>query len=138
MAQAVSHWLSTRVAQVQSQVRSRWICGGQNDTEAGFLQVLWFPLSILIPPPASHSLLILSSMLYSLDADSYITILKQMKCNTLLTGALLIVTWLHEMLHLCPDTFCRGDILLGRASTGALSSDNVLYAAYPLSQLVPI
>jgi hypothetical protein len=43
-----SCWLATTVASVQSHVRTCWICGGQSDTGAGFLQVTWFPLSILI------------------------------------------------------------------------------------------
>jgi hypothetical protein len=45
-------------ARVQSQVRPRGICGGQNGTEAGFLQILQFPLPILIPPNAPHSAII--------------------------------------------------------------------------------
>jgi hypothetical protein len=42
-------------AQVRAQVRSCGICGGQSDTGAGFLQVLWFPPPILIPPTAPQS-----------------------------------------------------------------------------------
>jgi hypothetical protein len=52
IAQAVSRWLSTTAAQVRSQVTSCGICGGQSGTGAGFLRVLRFPLSILIPPTA--------------------------------------------------------------------------------------
>jgi hypothetical protein len=37
IAQAVSHQLPSAVAQVQAQVRSCGICGGQSDTGAGFL-----------------------------------------------------------------------------------------------------
>jgi hypothetical protein len=40
------------VAQVQSQVKSSWICDGQSGTGTDLLQVLWFPLPILIPPAA--------------------------------------------------------------------------------------
>jgi hypothetical protein len=32
------------------------ICGGQSGTGVGFLRVLRFPLPILIPPTAPHSL----------------------------------------------------------------------------------
>jgi hypothetical protein len=41
-----------------SQVRACGICGGQSGTGADFLQVLRFPLSILIPPTAPHSSII--------------------------------------------------------------------------------
>jgi hypothetical protein len=50
LAQAISRWLPTAAARVRSQVRSCGICGGQSGTVAGFLQVLRFPLPILIPP----------------------------------------------------------------------------------------
>jgi hypothetical protein len=43
IAQAVSHWLSTTSARVRSRVCSSGICGGQSDTNAGFLRVLGFP-----------------------------------------------------------------------------------------------
>jgi hypothetical protein len=55
IAQAVSRRLITVVARVRAQVRSRGICGGQSDTVAGFLLVVWFSLPILIPPTASYS-----------------------------------------------------------------------------------
>jgi hypothetical protein len=55
MAQAVSRWHRTAAARVRTQARLRGICDGQSGTVAGFLQVLRFPLSILIPPIASHS-----------------------------------------------------------------------------------
>jgi hypothetical protein len=45
----------TAEARFQAQVRSCGICGGQGGTGAGFLRVLWFPVSILIPPTAPHS-----------------------------------------------------------------------------------
>jgi hypothetical protein len=40
--------------------------------DAGFLQVLQFPLSILIPQIASYLLIILSLTMYNLDTDSII------------------------------------------------------------------
>jgi hypothetical protein len=55
IAQAVSRRLPTAAARVGAQVRSCGICGGQNDTRAGFLQALQFPQPILIPPTAPHS-----------------------------------------------------------------------------------
>jgi hypothetical protein len=48
IAQAVSRWFPTAVAQVR--VRAAYgVSGGQSSTGAGFLQVLRFPLPI-IPP----------------------------------------------------------------------------------------
>jgi hypothetical protein len=55
IAQAVSHWLPTAAPRIQSQVKSCGICGRQSGAGAGFLRVLWFPLTILIPPTAPHS-----------------------------------------------------------------------------------
>jgi hypothetical protein len=57
IAQAVSRWLPTAAARVQSWVWSIGICGGQNGAGAGFLRVLRFPLPIFIPPnsPSSRS-----------------------------------------------------------------------------------
>jgi hypothetical protein len=55
IAQAVSCWLPTAVAQVRSQVRSCGICVGQRDAGSSFLRVLGFLLPILIPPGAPHS-----------------------------------------------------------------------------------
>jgi hypothetical protein len=42
-------------ARVRSHVRSCGIFGGKSGAGARFLRVLWFPLTILIPPTASHS-----------------------------------------------------------------------------------
>jgi hypothetical protein len=53
IAQVVSRWLPTAAARVRSQVRSCGIHGGQGGTGAGFLRVLRFPLTILIPPTAA-------------------------------------------------------------------------------------
>jgi hypothetical protein len=56
IAEAVSRWLPTVAARVQSRVWSSGICGGQSGAGAGFLRVLRFPLSF-IPPnsPSSQS-----------------------------------------------------------------------------------
>jgi hypothetical protein len=43
---------SIAVAHIQSRVRLWGICGAQSGSGAGFLQVLWFPLPMLIPPTA--------------------------------------------------------------------------------------
>jgi hypothetical protein len=58
IAQGVSCRLPTAAARVRSQVRSCGICGRQSGIGAGFLRVLRFPLSILIPPTAPHSSII--------------------------------------------------------------------------------
>jgi hypothetical protein len=55
IGQAVSRWLPNAAARVRAHVVSCGICGGQNETGAGFLRVLRFPLPILIPPTASYS-----------------------------------------------------------------------------------
>jgi hypothetical protein len=55
IAQAVSRWLSTAAARVRARVWSCGICGGQSGAGAGFLRVLRFPLSIIIPPSAPQS-----------------------------------------------------------------------------------
>jgi hypothetical protein len=47
-----------------------WDLWWTNVTGAGFLVALRIPLSILIPSVALHFLLIVSSMLYSLDIGS--------------------------------------------------------------------
>jgi hypothetical protein len=54
MAQVVSHWLPTAVIQVRFEARTCGICGEQSRTGAVFLQVLQFPLTILIPLTAPH------------------------------------------------------------------------------------
>jgi hypothetical protein len=56
IAEAVSHWLPTAAARVQSRVWSSGIRGGQSGAGAGFLRVLRFPLPF-IPPnsPSSQS-----------------------------------------------------------------------------------
>jgi hypothetical protein len=54
-AQAVSRWLPTVAPRVRARFRSCGICGGQSGTEAGFLRVLRFPLSIFIPTIAPQS-----------------------------------------------------------------------------------
>jgi hypothetical protein len=65
IAQAVSRRIVISAAPVGSHVMS---CGGQSGTVAGFL----FPLPVLIPPTAPHSLSILMSALCSLDTDSVV------------------------------------------------------------------
>jgi hypothetical protein len=54
IAQVVSLWLPTVVAQVLAQVMSCGVCDGQSGTGAGFFQVLRFPLPILNPLTAPH------------------------------------------------------------------------------------
>jgi hypothetical protein len=56
IAEAVSRWLPTTAARVQSRVWSSEICGGQSGARAGFLRALRFPLPF-IPPnyPSSQS-----------------------------------------------------------------------------------
>jgi hypothetical protein len=47
IAEAVSCWLPTAAARVQSLVWSSGICGGQSGVGAGFLRVLRFPLPFI-------------------------------------------------------------------------------------------
>jgi hypothetical protein len=56
IAEAVSRWLPTAAARVQSRVCSSGICGGQSGVGAGFLRVLRFPLPFIPPnsPPSNH------------------------------------------------------------------------------------
>jgi hypothetical protein len=49
-----------------------WFSGGQNSTWVGFLRVLRFPLTILIPPTAPYSFIILPLTLYNLDTESVV------------------------------------------------------------------
>jgi hypothetical protein len=56
IAQAVSRWLPTAAASIRARVKLCGICCVQSGTGAGFLQVLRFPLPILIPPIAPQSL----------------------------------------------------------------------------------
>jgi hypothetical protein len=55
IAEAVSRWLPTEAARVQSRVWSSGICGGHSGAGAGFLRVLRFPLPIFILPIAPQS-----------------------------------------------------------------------------------
>jgi hypothetical protein len=50
IVQAVSRWLPTDSARVQTRVWLSGICGGQSGAGAGFLRVLRFPLPIFISP----------------------------------------------------------------------------------------
>jgi hypothetical protein len=52
ITQAVGRQLPTAAARVRTRVRSYVVCVGLSGTGAGFLQVLGFPLLILIPPTA--------------------------------------------------------------------------------------
>jgi hypothetical protein len=56
IAEAVSRWLPTAAARVQSRVWLSGICGGQSGVGAGILRILRFPLPF-IPPnsPSSQS-----------------------------------------------------------------------------------
>jgi hypothetical protein len=54
IAEAVSRWLPTAAARIQTGVWSCGICGGQSGA-AGFLRVLRFPPPIFIPPISSQS-----------------------------------------------------------------------------------
>jgi hypothetical protein len=54
IAEAVSRWLPTAAAWVQSRVCSSRIFGGQSGAGAGFLRVLRFPLPF-IPPNSPFS-----------------------------------------------------------------------------------
>jgi hypothetical protein len=58
IAQAVSRRLHTAAERVRAQFGSCGFCDRQIDTGAGFLQVLQFPLPILILPTSPHSSII--------------------------------------------------------------------------------
>jgi hypothetical protein len=58
ISQPISHRPPIATARVRRHVRSYRICDGQSGTGAGFLQVLPFPLHILIPPNAPYSSII--------------------------------------------------------------------------------
>jgi hypothetical protein len=49
ISQAVSRWLPSAAARFRARGWSSGICGGQSGAGAGFLRVLWFPLSNFIP-----------------------------------------------------------------------------------------
>jgi hypothetical protein len=55
IVQAVSRWLHSAAVRFRSQVKICGICGGQSGAGAGFLQVLRFPLQIVIPQTAAQS-----------------------------------------------------------------------------------
>jgi hypothetical protein len=55
IAQAVSPWLHTAAARVQTRVQSCGICGGQSGAGARLLRVLRFSLPIFIPPISPQS-----------------------------------------------------------------------------------
>jgi hypothetical protein len=59
IAQAVGRRLPTAAPRVQSQVRSCGLSGEQSRTGVAFLGVRRFPLLILTPPTALHSLIII-------------------------------------------------------------------------------
>jgi hypothetical protein len=54
IAQAVSRWLPTAAARVQTRVWSSGICGGQSGAGAAFLRVFRFPLPILFHQILHH------------------------------------------------------------------------------------
>jgi hypothetical protein len=54
-AHALSPRLPTAATWVRARVRSCGICGGQSGIGTGLLQVLRFPVPILIPPTAPYS-----------------------------------------------------------------------------------
>jgi hypothetical protein len=68
--QAVSRRLLTGVVRVRSQGNWCGIYGGQSDTLTGFIRVFRFHISILIPPTAPYSLIVVLSTLFGLNTDS--------------------------------------------------------------------
>jgi hypothetical protein len=55
IAQAVSRWLPTAAARIQTRVWSSGICGGQSGAGADFFRILRIPLPIFIPPDSPSS-----------------------------------------------------------------------------------
>jgi hypothetical protein len=55
IAEAVIRWLPIAAARVRARVWSCGICGGQSGAGEGFLRVLPFLLTILVPPNAPYS-----------------------------------------------------------------------------------
>jgi hypothetical protein len=55
IAQAVSRWLLIAAAPVRARVCSSGICGGQNRTEAGFLQYFGVPCQSLFHQVPHHN-----------------------------------------------------------------------------------
>jgi hypothetical protein len=72
IVQVVNCRLPTAATHVRSQVTFCGIYVRQSGTKVGFLLELQFPLPILSIPTAPHSLIISSSTLYSVDADSVV------------------------------------------------------------------
>jgi hypothetical protein len=72
VVQTISRPLSTSSARVQSADKSHEICNRQSGIEVDFLQILIFPLPILIPPTAPYSVITLSPTLYILDTKSVV------------------------------------------------------------------
>jgi hypothetical protein len=66
----VSRRLPTATARVRYQIMSHEICSEQSSVGAGFLQALWFPPPILIPPTALYLLIIVTSTVCSLTTES--------------------------------------------------------------------
>jgi hypothetical protein len=57
---------------IRVKIWSEWDLWRKKWHWSGFLSVLQFPLPILIPPTAAHSLIVLSSTLHSLDTVSVV------------------------------------------------------------------
>jgi hypothetical protein len=59
MAQMVCCWLLIVETQVQSSGIPYWICGGKDDTEAGFLQVLLFSHQALFHQCSTYTVIVI-------------------------------------------------------------------------------